>query len=341
VTPETNLASLILWLETNVPDMGNLLKMSKFPGGQSNPTYRLSTANGQYVLRRQPSGRLLPQAHAVDREYRFLQALYPTGFPVPRPVAFCRGPETIGSMFYIMELVQGRIFWDATLPNQTSQERRSLYQAMIATLAQLHSINPDIVGLGDFRRPGNAVKRQVDRWIKQYRAAQTDEIPAMERLVEWLPRTAPEQSGVAIVHGDYRIDNLIYQNLIPEVAALLDWELATIGDPLADFAYLAMNWALPPDGRSGLVGAAGSGSGIPALEEAVALYCAATGRDGVPHLHWYFAYNLFRLTSIVQGVKKRSMEGNASSTEADQTVARLRPLSDAAWEQARMAGARS
>jgi aminoglycoside phosphotransferase (APT) family kinase protein len=329
------------WLEPNIPGLAGPIAIDKFSGGQSNPTYRISTPSGAYVLRRKPLGALLPSAHAVDREYRLLSALQPVGFPVPRPLALCTDLNVIGSIFYVMELVEGRIFWNGMLPGQTPSERRALYEAMITTLARLHAVDPAAVGLQDFGRPGNYFARQIERWTKQYRASQTEEIVTIEKLIDWLPRSVPDQTRTSIIHGDYRIDNLIYAADRPQITAVLDWELATIGDPLADFTYLAMNWATPADGRAGIAGGDLIGTGIPSLEDAIGLYCAATGRDDVPDLHWYFAYNLFRLTGIVQGVKKRLQDGNASSAQAEETVARLMPLAEAAWAQARLAGARS
>lgn len=333
-------AALLRWLETHIPGFSGPLAIEKFPGGQSNPTYQIAAGSGDYVLRRKPFGPLLPSAHAVDREYRLLTALHPIDFPVPRPIVLCTDGDVIGSMFYVMELVHGRTFWNGALPDQSPPERRKIYEAMIATLARLHKLAPAALGLEDFGRPGNYFARQIERWTKQYRAAQTDDIAEVERLIDWLPRTVPEQGLSSIIHGDFRIDNLIYAPDRSQVAAVLDWELATIGDPLADFTYLAMNWVMPADGQAGLAGIDLSGAGIPALEDATRLYCAATGRDHMPDMHWYFAYNLFRLTGIVQGVKKRLLEGNASSARAEGTAARVMPLAEAAWAQARLAGAR-
>lgn len=332
-------ASLARWMRGAVPGFSDLRAMKKFSDGQSNPTYRIDTAGGPFVLRRKPFGTLLPSAHAVDREFRLLSALHPTGFPVPGPVALCEDEAVIGSVFYLMEMVDGRTFWDGTLPDVAKGDRRPLYAAMIDTMAALHAIDHETVGLADFGAPGNYVQRQVERWTKQYRAAQTDDIPEMDRLIDWLPRTLPEQSRTAIIHGDYRIDNLIFAADAPRVAAVLDWELTTIGDPLADFAYLAMNWAIPRDGRSGLGGVDLEAAGLPALDEAVARYCAASRRDSLPDLHWYFAYNLFRLVGIIQGIKKRIADGNASSTQAAETVAKLVPFAKAAWAEANKAGA--
>ncbi|PXA86876.1 phosphotransferase family protein [Nostoc sp. 3335mG] len=316
-----------------------LRSVEKFPGGQSNPTYRVATSAGDFVLRRKPFGQLLPSAHAVDREFRLISALHPTGFPVPRPVALCEDEGVIGAVFYLMELVEGRTLWDGTLPDIQKADRRAYYEAMVDTLAALHAIDHDAVGLSDFGPPGNYFERQVQRWTKQYRASQTDDILEVDKLIEWLPRTLPAQTRTSIIHGDYRIDNLIYAPDAPNVVAVLDWELTTIGDPLADFTYLAMNWAMPRDGRSGLAGVDLDTEGLPPLDTMVERYCAASGRDGLPDLHWYFAYNLFRLIGIVQGIKKRMIDGNASSAKAADTVAKLGLLTKAAWAEARKAGA--
>ena len=327
------------WLSRHVPGLSPDMVIEKFSGGQSNPTYRISSLQGRFALRRKPFGDLLPSAHAIEREYRLISVLHPQGFPVPRPILLCEDKAVLGSAFYVMGLVEGRNFWDGTLPDVAASGRAPLYHVMVDTLAQLHSIVPDDVGLGDFGRPGNYFKRQVGRWTKQYRAAQTEDIPEVERLIPWLTATVPPQTRSSVIHGDYRIANLIFAPDRPQVNAVLDWELATIGDPLADLAYLAMNWVMPIDGRAGLAGTDFAESGIPTLDEVVQRYCAATGRDGVPDLHWYFAYNLFRLTGIVQGVKKRMLEGNASNAKAEVTAKLLHPLARVAWEQAEKAGA--
>jgi len=332
-------ARLEAWLHGEVPGFPKLVSLEKFSGGQSNPTYRVETERQDYVLRRKPFGPLLPSAHAIEREFRLLSALRPTGFPVPAPIALCEDASVIGSPFYLMELVEGRTFWDASLPLLPLAERRPCYDAMVDTLAALHRLDHEALGLTDFGRPGNFFARQVDRWTRQYRAAQTDDVAEIERLIEWLPRTIPEQTRVSIIHGDYRIDNLIYGAEEPRVRAVLDWELATIGDPLADFTYLAMNWAIPFDGQSGLGGLDLETAGLPSLENITDRYCEATGRDGLPDLHWYFAYNLFRLASIVQGIKKRLADGNASSAKAAASAERVRPLAKSAWAEARKAGA--
>ena len=336
---DLNVQALKLWLKQSAPQVGEVQDLEKFPGGQSNPTYRLMASGGNFVLRRKPFGPLLPSAHAVDREFKLLSGLHPLGFPVPQPVALCDQDGVIGSMFYIMEMVDGQTYWDATLPDIEQSERRGYLEALVDTQAALHQIDVSAAGLGGFGAPGNYVGRQVERWTKQYRAAQTDDIPEVENLIEWLSGTVPEQSRTSIIHGDYRLDNLIFSKGCPRVLAVLDWELATIGDPLADFAYLAMHWAMPPDGRSGLAGLDLDALGLPTLEEVVARYCAATGRASLPDLHWYFAYNMFRLVGILQGIKKRIATGNASSAQAHATILKIEPLSKAAWEQARLAGA--
>ncbi len=332
-------ARLTAWFAANVDGFAGPITLSRFKGGQSNPTYRIDTPGTAYVLRRQPFGPLLPSAHAVDREYRVIAALHPAGFPVARPYGLCTDPGVIGSMFYVMGLADGRNLWDGSLPGCTPAERRGIYNAMIDTLADLHAIDPVAVGLGDYGKPGNYFERQVARWTKQYRASETETIREMDRLIDWLPRTMPVQDRVAIVHGDYRIDNMIFAAAEPRVIAVLDWELSTLGDPLADFSYLLMNWVTEPEGRSGIKGLDLPALGIPTLDEAVARYCARTGRAGLPELNWYFAYNLFRLTGIVQGIKKRIVDGTASSPQAEATAARVPALAAAAWHFAAAAGA--
>ncbi|RYY26518.1 MAG: phosphotransferase family protein [Sphingomonadales bacterium] len=331
-------AKLGEWLAGNVAGFAGPFAIEKFAGGQSNPTYRIDAASGAYVLRRKPFGPILPSAHAVEREHKLIAALHPTGFPVARPYGLCEDSDVIGSPFYIMEMVEGRTLWDGSLPGMTPAERTAHYEAITDTLAALHSVDYAAVGLGDYGKPGNYFERQVARWSKQYRASQTDDVPEIEKLIEWLPRTVPEQTRTSIVHGDFRIDNMIFDATQPKVLAVLDWELSTLGDPLADFSYYLMSWVTEPEGRSGVKGLTGD-SGIPTIEQVVARYCAATGRDGVPDLNWYFAYNLFRLTGIVQGIKKRLIDGNASSAQAAQTVERLPGLAAAAWGFAQEAGA--
>jgi len=333
--------SLDAWMTDNVEGFAGLAAYTKFPGGQSNPTYRIEDEAGKaYVLRRKPFGPLLPSAHAVDREYRVIKGLHPTGFPVARPYALCEDDEIIGSAFYIMEMVEGRTFWDGSLPDQSPRERSAIYRSMIGTLARLHGIDYEAAGLERHGKPGNYFERQITTWTKQYRLAQTDAIPEAEKLIDWLPQTVPEQTRTSVIHGDYRIDNMIYAPDRPEVIAVLDWELSTLGDPLADFTYLAMNWAMEGAGTASLGGLDLTSTGIPTLDEATALYCQLTDRDGVPDLNWYFAYNLFRLVGILQGIKKRWLDGTASSPEAEERSKRVPQLAEAAWAFARKAGAR-
>src|SRR4051812_6382099 len=326
------------WLTANVEGFQEPFELTKFPSGQSNPTYRIRAASGDYVLRRKPFGKLLPSAHAVDREYRLLSGLHPLGFPVPRPLALCDDPEVIGAIFYVMELAKGRPYANGALPDFDPPTRRHMYEQLIDTLADLHVIDPDSAGLGDFGKPGNYFERQVMRWTRQYRDSETDYLPEMERLIAFLPESLPEQSRTSIVHGDYRIDNVVFDG-DGTLTAVLDWELATLGDPVADFSYLAMQWMMPADGAAGLAGLALAKLGIPTLEEAVDRY---SDRSGVPvsgKLDWYFAYNLFRLAGIVQGIKKRVLDGTASHANAPEMAKRVPMLAEAAWSFAKKAGA--
>ncbi len=332
-------AALDRWMRASVAGYAGPLRVMQFKGGQSNPTYRLETPHCAYVLRRKPFGSLLPSAHAVEREFRLISALHGTDVPVARPYALCIDPEVIGAVFYIMEAVEGPIYWDGALPGLDPAWRRGVYESEIATLARLHSVDVEAVGLADYGRPGNYFARQVERWTKQYRASETDVIPEADLLMAWLPRTVPAQTRMSIVHGDYRLDNIVFHPDRPDVAAVLDWELSTLGDPLADFSYLLMSWVMPPDGRSGLAGLDLAALGIPSLDEAAALYCAMTGRDAIPDLNWYFAYNLFRLVGILQGIAGRVRDGTAASPHAAQMAARTPMLAKAAWTFAQKAGA--
>src|SRR5215213_9076331 len=328
--PPLNQEALGAWLEANVEGFQDPFELSKFPSGQSNPTYRITAASGDYVLRRKPFGPLLPSAHAVDREYRLLTALHPLDFPVPRPLALCSEPEVIGAIFYVMELAKGRPYANGALPEFDPATRGEMYGQLVDTLADLHVIDPLAAELEDFGKPGNYFERQVMRWTRQYRDSETDYIPQMERLISFLPETLPEQSRTAIVHGDYRIDNVVFDG-DGTLTAVLDWELATLGDPVADFSYLAMQWMMPADGGAGLAGLDIKALGIPSLDEIVTRY---SERSGVPvsgKLDWYFAYNLFRLTGIVQGIKKRVLDGTASHAHAAEMAAKVPSLAKAAW----------
>ncbi len=335
-------AALGRWLDANVPGYAGPASIARFKGGQSNPSFRIDAGGRSYVLRRKPPGNLLPSAHAVDREFRVTSALHAAGFPVARPLALCRDENVIGSMFYVMEMVEGRIFWSAALPDVSKDARGAIYRAEIETLAHLHSFDPEAIGLGDFGRPGNYFARQVDRWSRQYRASQTGVIQAMDRLMEWLPSTVPPQERVSVVHGDFRLDNLIFAAETPRVAAVLDWELSTLGDPLADLTYFLMIWAMPADGASGLNGLDRldlPGLGIPALEEAASLYCEKSGLGTIPPLDWYFAYNFFRLAAIVQGIAGRVRDCTAASEQAAQSGRLAGTFADLAWKYAVRSGA--
>ena len=329
---------LALWMEVQVEGFVGPVEVRKFAGGQSNPTYKLTSPSGDYVLRRKPLGPLLPSAHAVDREFKVISGLHPTGYPVAKPYGLCTDDSVIGSWFYIMGMVEGRTIWDGAMPGATPKERRATYFAMIDTLAALHAVDVEAVGLSDYGKPGNYFGRQVDRWTKQYRAAQTETMQEMEWMIEWLPLTLPEQTRTSIVHGDYRIDNMIFAANEAKVLAVLDWELGTLGDPLADFTYVAMAWVSDNGGRSGVQDLDRAALGIPELDEVVARYCAATGRDGIPDLNWYFAFNFFRLAGIIQGIKKRVIEGTATSSHAKDMSERVYPLAEAAWHFAQKAG---
>lgn len=331
-------ASLEAWLKQNVEGYAGPLTLNQFKGGQSNPTYQLVTPSRKYVLRKKPGGKLLPSAHAVDREYKVISALYPTGFPVARPYALCTDDSVIGAMFYVMEMVEGRILWDGALPDCTKQERRAIYENKISTLAKLHTTDIAQVGLSDFGKPGNYFARQIDRWSKQYKLSETDTIPKMNRLIDWLPETIPPGERTSIVHGDYRLDNMVLHATEPRVIAVLDWELSTLGDPLGDFTYYLMNWVMPSDGRAGLGGRDVAALGIPTIEEVVKQYSAETGRDTIDQVDWYFAYNAFRLACILQGIAGRVRDGTAASAHAVEMIKRIGPLSDTAYMFAERAG---
>jgi aminoglycoside phosphotransferase (APT) family kinase protein len=321
------------WMRENVEGYQGPLVVQQFKGGQSNPTYRLDTPGRSYVMRRKPFGKLLPSAHAVDREYRVIAALGKLGFPVAKAYALCEDDSIIGACFYIMSMEEGRVFWDPTLPSLAPDSRRKIFTSKIETLAMLHMFDPTAIGLSDFGKPGNYFARQIDRWTKQYRVSETQHISEFEKVAEWLPRTVPEQQRVSIVHGDYRLDNMIFRASEPRVQAVLDWELSTLGDPMADFTYLLMQWTMP-----GLQGADLKALNIPSLEEAAEIYCSVT-KMAVPDLNWYFAYNLFRLAGITQGIAGRIRDGTAANAKAPASAQRTVPLSKASWEYAQKAGA--
>ena len=332
-------AKLTEWMQANVEGFKGPLHLTKFKGGQSNPTYKIEAASSNYVLRRKPFGQLLPSAHAVDREHKVQAGLFTTGFPVARQYGVCTDDNVVGSWFYVMGMVDGRTIWNGAMPDSNPVERRAVYFEMIDVLAQLHNTDVEAAGLSDYGKPGNYFGRQVDRWTKQYRLSETETMPAMERLIEWLPATLPEQTRTSVVHGDYRIDNVIFERDGTQCLAVLDWEWSTLGDPLADFSYVAMAWVTENAGRSGVMDLDRKALGIPELAEVVEHYCKATGRDGIPDLNWYFAYNFFRLAGIIQGIKKRVIDGTASSAHAKAMSERVLPLAEAAMKFAKIAGA--
>ncbi len=332
-------AKLTEWMDANVAGFKGPLELTKFKGGQSNPTYKIEAPSGNYVLRRKPFGPLLPSAHAVDREYKVQAALAKAGWTVAPQYGLCTDDSVVGSWFYVMGMVDGRTIWDGSMPNDTPEYRRATYNAMIDTLAGLHAVDVEKAGLSDYGKPGNYFGRQVERWTKQYKLAETEHMESMERLIAFLGETLPEQTRTSVVHGDYRIDNMIWAKTEPKVLAVLDWELSTLGDPLADFTYVAMAWVTENGGRSGVMDLDRKALGIPELDEVVERYCAATGRTSVPDMNWYFAYNFFRLAGIMQGIKKRVIDGTASSAHAKAMSERVQPLADKAWEFAVKAGA--
>jgi aminoglycoside phosphotransferase (APT) family kinase protein len=306
------------YLELAIPGIGLLQSVDKFTGGQSNPTYRVQSTGGTYVLRRKPSGKLLKSAHAVEREFRVMQALQGSTVPVPQTWCLCEDPELIGSVFFVMSYEDGRIFWDPTLPELTTPERSALYQHEITVLAALHSLDPASIGLADFGRPGNYFERQIARWTGQYRASETDRIDAMESLIAWLePHTPPDDGQSTLIHGDYRLDNLIIAPSEGRIQAVIDWELSTLGHPFADLAYFCMCLRMPNTGQiQGLAGIDPVPLGIPREHEIVAQYCESRGIGQIDHWRFYLAFSFFRLAAICQGVMKRALDGNASSEKA-------------------------
>jgi aminoglycoside phosphotransferase (APT) family kinase protein len=331
------------YLAREVAGFAGPLRVNQFKGGQSNPTYLLDTPRRRYVLRRKPPGKLLPSAHAVDREFRVICALHAQGFPVAEPVIFCADEGVAGTPFYVMGFVEGRVFWNPEMPGSYPAERAAVYDAMNEALSRLHSFDPAAIGLADFGRGENYVARQVDRWSKQYRASQMQAIDEMERLIEWLPAHLPPAGPSRLVHGDYRLDNVILHPSEPKVLAVLDWELSTIGDPLADVTYHLMQWHMPPEdtgaGTGSLVGFDLATLGIPSLADYVDRYVARTGLDPRPHLATYLAYNFFRIAAILQGIAGRVRDGTATSEHAPAKAQMVRPLAETAWRFAREAGA--
>jgi aminoglycoside phosphotransferase (APT) family kinase protein len=345
-----DVAALERHLAARLPGFAGPLAVRQFKGGQSNPTYELSTPGALYVMRSKPGpvARLLPSAHAIEREYRVMDALAGTDVPVPRMLLLCEDESVVGRAFYVMEHVAGRVLWDQSMPALAPAERAAHYDEMNRVIAALHTVDPVAVGLADYGRPGNYFERQIARWTKQYQASITQPIEAMDRLIEWLPAHVPEgardPSEVRIVHGDYRLDNLVFHPDEPRVVAVLDWELSTLGHPLADFSYHCMSWHIPPGSFRGIGGLDLPALGIPPERAYIERYCARTGRGGTDAVdrlmtdwNFYLAYNLFRIAGILQGIAKRVEDGTASSDAARQSAAGARPLAEMGWRMAQRA----
>lgn len=327
------------YLDEHVEGFAGPLEVRRFKGGQSNPTYQLVTPGRSYVLRRKPPGELLPSAHAVDREFRIISALYKIGFPVPRPFVLCEDPAVTGTMFYIMEMIEGRVFWDMTLPEQTQAERAAIYDAKIRTLAEFQAIDYRAVGLEGFGKTTDYFARQIHRWGKTYVASETETISDMDRLNAWLPANIPNDDAVSLIHGDYRMDNMIFHPSESRIVAVLDWELATIGHPLGDFTYHLCPWLLPPvEGISTLSGLDLPALGIPTEDQYIERYCELTERDGIANLDYYRAYTIWRMAAIYQGIIKRVEDGTAASSEAPTDTEIVKKFAAAAIGHARKAG---
>jgi aminoglycoside phosphotransferase (APT) family kinase protein len=328
-----DVAALERYLAAQIPGFTGPLTVEQFKGGQSNPTFRLRAGERTYVLRRKPPGKLLPSAHAVDREYRVITALAATGVPVPATYCLCTDESVIGSMFFVMEDVVGRVLWDPQLPGMTREERRAIFTEMNRVIATLHGVDYAAIGLADYGKPGNYFARQIDRWSKQYQASATEPIPAMDRLIEWLPKNIPAGDETTIVHGDFRLDNMIFHPTEPRVLAVLDWELSTLGHPMADFAYHAMAWRLSSQEFRGLRGCDLAALGIPSETEYLDMYLARRGspRPAAKDWEFYLAFNLFRAAAIFQGVMARAVGGNAASAQAMETGRRARPTAEFGW----------
>ncbi|TMG86434.1 MAG: phosphotransferase family protein [Betaproteobacteria bacterium] len=331
-----DLATLERYLRSHVPGFVGPVEAVQFKGGQSNPTFLLRAGGKRYVLRRKPSGKLLPSAHAVDREYRVITALAHSDVPVARTHCLCTDESVIGSMFYVMDYVEGRVLWDPLLPGMQPSERRAIFDEMNRVIAALHGIDFEAVGLADYGKPGNYFARQIDRWSRQYKASETEKIEAMDRLIEWLPKNIPTGNATAIVHGDFRLDNMIFHPREPRVLAVLDWELSTLGHPMADFSYHMMTWRLAPDEFRGLRGSDLWSLGIPTEEEYLEMYLRRVGIADKPSptaWSFYMAYNMFRMAGILQGVMARALAGNAASAQALEAGRRARPMAEAGWAE--------
>jgi aminoglycoside phosphotransferase (APT) family kinase protein len=315
------------------------LGVRQFKGGQSNPTYLVQAGTSRYVMRTKPApvARLLPSAHAIEREFRVMGALRSAGIPVPAMHALCEDESVIGRAFYLMEFVEGRVLWDQSLPGMSPAGRAAIYDEMNRVIAALHAVDVAAAGLADYGKPGNYFARQIGRWSKQYVASETQKIPAMDALIAWLPDHVPAGDETSVVHGDFRMDNLVFHPTEPRIVAILDWELSTLGHPLADFSYHCMSWHIPPGHFRGIAGLPLGELGIPSEAEYVAAYCRRTGRAAIAHWNFYLAYNMFRLAAILQGIMKRAEEGVAASEQARDAGKRARPLAELGWEYAQRA----
>ncbi|MEY8839411.1 phosphotransferase family protein, partial [Cribrihabitans sp. XS_ASV171] len=325
---ETRLAA---WMDRNVAGFQGPVTLSKFEGGQSNPTFRVDAPSGRYVLRRKPLGPVLPSAHAVDREFRVLEAMKRGGVPVANVRALCQDPDVLGSDFYIMDFVEGRVFWDPRLPDMTAGERSSIFSSMNETIAQIHSLDPDAIGLSGFGRKEDFLKRQISRWTRQYEAARMDANPAMDGLIAWLPDHVPAEHPVRVVHGDYRMDNVLIHPTEPKVIAVLDWELSTLGNPIADFAYHMLSWYFSADLFRGMAGEDLVALGIPEEREYLEMYLARTGLEPPEDWQFYIILSMFRIASILQGIAKRAHDGSAANADAVEIGAKAGPISELAW----------
>ncbi|WP_298849148.1 phosphotransferase family protein [uncultured Ruegeria sp.] len=332
---ELNVERLSAYLKRHIEDFTGLQTYEKFSGGQSNPTYLLTTGGAKYVLRRKPPGDLLPSAHAVDREYRVLRALHGSTVPVAKPFVLCNDTDIIGSMFYVMGFQEGRIFWDPALPKVEMANRQPIFDEVIRVLAALHAVDVNTVGLSGFGKPGNYFERQYSRWTKQYRAAETDNLPGMEQLMDWLVGNLPADDGsVSLIHGDFRIDNFIFASGTPQIAAVLDWELSTLGHPMADLGYFCVCLRLPPTGLiRGLQGLDRTALNIPSEAEMIDRYCALRGLSGIENWTFYLAFSFFRMAAIAQGVYSRALAGNASNQNAMAFKGLVAPLAQMALDE--------
>jgi aminoglycoside phosphotransferase (APT) family kinase protein len=333
-----DLGALERWLDAHVAGFAGPITIEQFKGGQSNPTFKLVTPGAVYVMRAKPgpAAKLLASAHAIEREYAVMHALAGTDVPVPKMLALCTDESVIGRAFFIMRFIEGRVFWEQSIPGVSNAERRAIYMEMNRVISALHKVDHNAVGLENFGKPGNYFERQIARWSKQYKASETEPIPAMDALIEWLPQHIPAGDDTAIVHGDFRLDNLIFHPTEPRVLAVLDWELSTLGHPLADFSYHLMSWHIPPGQFRGIAGLDLQALNIPSQDEYIGAYCKDTGRAPIPpqDIGFYMAYNMFRLAGILQGIMKRVVDGTASSEQAVKAGKSARPLAEMGWRYA-------